>query len=94
MCLVSVEAKNESSKDMGKVLATLVQRVVFTANDESKSTNLGMSSMETELPLAKVGVRSYSLVPCANCIFLSPVLVTIWDRRCYYAEMIVRISVC
>ncbi|KAK7115092.1 hypothetical protein V1264_001031 [Littorina saxatilis] len=50
---LTVEAKNESSKDMGKVLATLVQRVVFTANDESKSTNLGMSSMETELPLAK-----------------------------------------
>ena len=40
---------------MGKVTAALVQQVRFTANDDSKSTLIGVASMETEMPVAKVG---------------------------------------
>ena len=49
-----MEVKNESSKDMGKLTVTLVQRVVFRASDETKTTDLGLASMETEVSLAKV----------------------------------------
>lgn len=51
--ILTMEAANDSSKDMGKVSASLIQRVVFTANDESKTTDLCLFPVETETPLAK-----------------------------------------
>ncbi|XP_076449286.1 uncharacterized protein LOC143285757 isoform X2 [Babylonia areolata] len=51
--VLTVEAKNDSTKDMGKIMAALVQSVVFSANDETKSTSIAVSSLQSELSLAK-----------------------------------------